>query len=152
MSTLRGEIYCLLIPLQGTRLLVPRDCVAEVIGLGQLRMAEDAPDWLVGEVGMDGEPLPLVCFEAICGEEPPEIGRRTRAIVLHASGDDETSTGFAILSQGLPQLVRISQEVLALDDEGPKPDSSSPVLCRLRMSNERPLVPDLARIEAMIAA
>ena len=32
MSDLRDELYSLLVPLAGERLLVPRACVAEVIG------------------------------------------------------------------------------------------------------------------------
>ncbi|MGH8149119.1 MAG: hypothetical protein ACRETB_03950, partial [Steroidobacteraceae bacterium] len=55
-----------------------------------------------------------------------------------------------VVSQGFPQLVRVSSDVV-------RPDNSrsfserSPVLCQIRMVNETPWVPDLERLEAMIA-
>ncbi len=55
-----------------------------------------------------------------------------------------------MLSQGFPQLVRVSSDVV-------RPDGSrvfaerAPILCQVRMINEAPLIPDLERLEAMIA-
>lgn len=57
---------------------------------------------------------------------------------------------FGIVTQGFPQLVRVSSTVIT-------PDNSRvfgerlPVLCQVRMVNELPLVPDLERLEEMIA-
>lgn len=144
------ELYSMLVPLSGSRLLVPRVCVAEVSGLGQLRLDEDRPEWLVGQVGWQGREVPLLCFEAACGAEIPEIGSRTRAVIFHCTGPLEG--GFlAIMSQGLPQLLRLSSEVLAPDEETPWPDDA-PVICRVRMINEYPLVPDLEELERRLAA
>ena len=55
-----------------------------------------------------------------------------------------------MVSQGFPQLVRVSSDVV-------RPDNSrvfserSPVVCQVRMVNETPWVPDLDRLEDMIA-
>ncbi len=54
------------------------------------------------------------------------------------------------MSQGFPQLVRVSSDVV-------RPDNSkvfaerAPVICQVRMLNEAPLVPDIERLEQMIA-
>jgi hypothetical protein len=55
-----------------------------------------------------------------------------------------------VLTQGFPQLVRVSPDVVHADESrtfAPR----SPVICQLRMMNEYPLVPDFERIEAMFA-
>jgi chemosensory pili system protein ChpC len=55
-----------------------------------------------------------------------------------------------MLTQGFPQLVRVNADVLR-----PDPSRSfserSPVICQVRMINETPLIPDLQRLEQMIA-
>lgn len=142
------ELYSLLVPIADSRLIVPRVCVAEVTGLGQLHLSEHGPDWLIGTVGWKGREVPLVSFEAACGEETPEIVSRTRAVIFHSS-HPRAGGFFALLSQGLPQLVRISREVVGPDQADNWP-SDAPVLCRIRMVNEYPLVPDLERLEAML--
>ena len=142
------ELYSLLVPLAGTRLIVPRVCVAEVTGVGQLRLFEDDPRWLMGTVSWKGRSVPLVSFEAACGEEVPELGNRARAVIFHAS--PRINGGFyALMSQGLPQLVRVNPAVVSPDDERGWPPEA-PIICRIRMINEYPLVPDLAGVERLL--
>ena len=56
----------------------------------------------------------------------------------------------AIVSQGFPQLVRVSSDVVRPDNTRSFPDRS-PVVCQVRMLNETPLVPDLEHLERMVA-
>lgn len=148
MSNVSEELYSLLIPMAGSRLIVPRVCVAEVSGLGQLNLLDHGPEWLIGKVGWKGRQLPLVSFEVACGGPLPEIGRRTRAVIFHAT--TQLHGGFfAILSQGLPQLVRINASVVS-PESGEEWPEGAPVLCRIRMVNEYPVVPDLESIESML--
>jgi chemosensory pili system protein ChpC len=142
------ELYSLLVPIADSRLIVPRICVAEVAGLGQLHLSESGPDWLIGSVGWKGREVPLVSFEAACGADTPEIVSRTRAVIFHGS-HPEGGPFFALLSQGLPQLVRINREVVGPDESQSWPEGA-PVLCRIRMVNEYPLVPDFERLEEML--
>ena len=57
---------------------------------------------------------------------------------------------FAVLTQGFPQLVRVSSEVVHADDSRTFAERS-PVICQVRMINEAPWIPDLERIEEMIS-
>ncbi len=148
MTDFDEELYSLLVPIADTRLIVPRVCVAEVTGLGQLQMLDRGPEWLLGRVGWKGREVPLLSFEAACGGESPEIVSRTRAMIFY--GAREMSGGyFALLSQGLPQLVRISREVVSPAEEKNWRDGA-PVVCRIRMINEYPLVPNLEQLESML--
>jgi len=141
------EIYSLLIPLSDGRLIVPRACIAEVAGLPVSSEMTGAPPWYIGTVLWNGKPVPLVSFEGVCGRNMPQSSGRTRMVVFVGLGS--RLAHFAILSQGFPQLVRVSSDVI-------RPGTAtfperSPVICQLHMANESPLVPDLERLEEMIA-
>jgi chemosensory pili system protein ChpC len=150
MSDERDLLHSLLVPLVGRRLIVPRACVAEVIGLGRFRLREQEPDWLLGDVMWSERPLPLVSFEAACGDPVPEIGGRSRAVILRSLTGKLGRGGLALLCQGLPQLVRVSADVLQPDHSGNDP-RGAPILCRVRLMNELPLVPDLELLEHRVA-
>ena len=80
----------------------------------------------------------------------PLTNNRSRIVVFHALGGRAESGYLAIVSQGFPQLVRVSNDVVRPDNSRSFPERM-PVLCQVRMLNETPLVPDLERLEAMIA-
>ncbi len=145
-----AEVYSLLIPLADARLLVPRACVAEVIGYQAPTPVEAPPPWYLGIVNWNARSLPLVSFEGACGMAVPASSSRSRVVVFHALLGRVEAGYIAIVSQGFPQLVRVGSDVV-------RPDSSRsfservPVLCQVRLLNETPWVPDLERLEVMVA-
>ena len=86
MSDLRDELYSLLVPLAGERLIVPRACVAEVIGYQAPAEMTNAPPWYLGVVSWSGRSVPVVSFEGAFGQTLPTVSSRTRIVVFHASG------------------------------------------------------------------
>lgn len=145
-----AEIYSLLIPLADARLLVPRACVAEVVSYQTPTPMESAPPWYLGLVNWNARSLPLISFECACGQAVPPTGGRSRVVVFHALSGRLDAGYFGIVSQGFPQLVRVSNDVVRADHSRTFSDRS-PVLCQVRMLNETPLVPDLEKLEIMIA-
>jgi chemosensory pili system protein ChpC len=123
---LPGEIYGLMVPLEKDQLLVPRGCVAEVIGYQAPQEMTGAPPWHLGVVRWNDRNVPLVSFEGCAG------------------GD------IGILSQGFPKLVRISPEFVKLDAQHSFP-VDSPIACQIQLLDETPVVPDLDRLEDMVA-
>lgn len=150
MTALPDEIYCLLIPLAEERLLVPRSCVTEVINYQAPAPMEGAPPWYLGTIAWGGRRVPLVSFEAACGRNPPRTSGRTRIVVLQGITPAAPDGHFAVLTQGFPQLVRVSPDVIHVDDSRVFGERQ-PVLCQVRMINEYPLLPDLERLERMVA-
>jgi chemosensory pili system protein ChpC len=150
MSAVAEEIYCLLVPLADERLIVPRSCVTEVNNYQAPTPMEGAPPWYLGTIAWGGRRVPLVSFEAACGRAPPRASGRTRIVVMQCISGDPVPGHFAVLTQGFPQLVRLSPDVVHADDSRSFGERS-PVICQVRMVNEYPLVPDFERIERMIA-
>lgn len=155
MSGVPQELYSLLIPLESERLLVPRMCVAEVISFAEpeLPAGRELPHWFLGHVDWNGRQLPVISFERTGAGTPealPKKRGRTRIVVLHAITPALRSGYYGILTQGFPQLVRVNRDVLGVESEWDWPDSQ-PALCRVRMIHEYPLIPDVERIEQMLA-
>jgi chemosensory pili system protein ChpC len=143
------ELYCLLVPIADDRLLLPRSCVTEVINYQAPAPMEGAPPWYLGTVAWAGRRVPLVSFEAACGRVPPRTSGRTRIVVMQGI-TGVTGGHFAVLTQGFPQLVRLSPEVVHADDSRSFGERS-PIIGQVRMVNEYPLIPDFERLEEMIA-
>lgn len=150
MSTAAEELYSLLVPLSGDRLIVPRACVAEVVRFSTPEHDAGADDWMLGNVNWNGRPLPVVSFEGALGNDVPVATGRTRIVVFYASTGQLKTGYFGVLTQGFPQLVRVNKDVLKLEAKDGWPDDA-PVLCRVRMINEFPLIPDLEKLESMLA-
>ena len=150
MSAENEELYSLLIPLAEDRLIVPRACVAEVVRFTAPEKEAGAHDWMMGVVTWNGRELPVVSFEGALGKEKPAATGRTRIVVFYASSGALKSGFFGVLTQGFPQLVRLNEDVLQLHTTEGWPQEA-PVLCRVKMINEFPLIPDLEKLEAMLA-
>lgn len=144
------ELYSLLVPLAHERLLVPRACVAEVVTWQTPEKMEGTPPWYLGTIHWSARPVPVVAFEAACGQAVPAAGTRTRIVIFIALSGELSSGYFGIVTQGFPQLVRINAGVVKADPSRSFAENG-PVLCQVRMLNESPLIPDFAWMERMIS-
>lgn len=149
MSSEAEELYSLLVPLSDDRLILPRACVAEVVRYTQPDQQPGSQDWMLGTINWNGRELPVVAFEGTIGKDIPAPTGRTRVVVFYSSTGKIKTGYFGVLTQGFPQLVRVNREVLDLDSTEGWPEGA-PVLCRVKMINEYPLVPDLEALEGMI--
>jgi len=150
MSAAAEELYSLLVPLTDDRLIVPRTCVAEVVRYSKPDLEEGSHKWMLGTLNWNGRQLPVVSYEGVLGKDIPVATGRTRIVVFLAITGQLKAGYFGVLTQGFPQLVRVNRDVLKLDatDGWPK---DAPVLCRVKMINEYPLIPDLEKLELMLA-
>ena len=144
------ELYSLLVPLADERLIVPRACVAEVVRFTDPQHEAGAHKWMLGTINWNGRALPVASFEGAIGKDVPAITGRTRVVVFIASTGQLKTGYFGVLTQGFPQLVRVNRDVLKLEDSEGWPDEA-PVLCKVKMINEFPLIPDLEKLELMLA-
>jgi chemosensory pili system protein ChpC len=150
VTTDTDELYSLLVPLADERLIVPRACVVEVVRFTKPNTEPGAHGWLLGTIDWNGRQLPVVSFEGTLGKEVPAVSGRTRIVVFFASTGQLKGGYFGILTQGFPQLVRVNKDVLRFESTEGWPDTA-PVFCRVKMINEFPLIPDLDKLEGMLA-
>lgn len=145
------ELYSLLIPLRSERLLVPRMCVAEVTGFAEPEPpAAGAPPWYLGTITWSGRRVPVVALDDADRQRvDDQKAARRRIVVFHALGSRLRAGYYGVLTQGFPQLVRVNGDVVSYDDSDVPADR--PFLCRVRMIHEYPLIPDVDRLEDMLA-
>ncbi|MFQ6007014.1 MAG: chemotaxis protein CheW [Woeseia sp.] len=151
MNASAEELYSLLMPLAEDRLIIPRACVAEVVRYSKPDQEPGSRNWMLGTINWNGRALPVISFEGTIGKDIPAVTGRTRVVVFYASTPQIKTGYFGVLTQGFPQLVRVNREVLKLDSTEGWPEGA-PVLCRVKMINEYPLVPHLENLELMLAA
>jgi len=144
------ELYSLLVPLVDERLIVPRACVAEVVRYTPPVQQDGNQNWMLGSISWNGRDLPVIAFEGAIGKDVPAPTGRTRVVVFYSSTGGVRSGFFGVLTQGFPQLVRVNEEVLQLESTEGWP-ADAPILCRVKMINEFPLIPNLEKLEEMIA-
>ena len=150
MSDIAYIIRGVLIQVADARLLLPNATIAEVLSYAAPEPLADTPDWLLGRIRWRGWQLPLMSFSRFAGIAEEEGGLGSKVIVLKALGGNARQPYFALLTQGFPRLVTVTEETLATrDDDG---DLPAGVLARVRLNENDAMVPDLATLEQRLHA
>ena len=145
---IRPDIRGVLIQLVGTRLLLPNATIAEVLSYAPPEPVEAAPEWLLGKIRWRGWQLPLVAFAELAGFGKEPAGLGSKVVVLKALGGNAKAPYFAILTQGFPRLVTVSQEGLLPDVESAELPLG--MQARVLLNENSAFVPDLEAVEALI--
>ena len=149
MTESTNIIRGVLIQVAEARLLLPNATIAEVLSYADPEPVADAPDWLLGRMRWRGWQLPLVSFSRFSGIAEDRGGLGSKVIVLKALGGDTKHPFFALLTQGFPRLVTVTEGTLVSDsDDAGVPEG---VLARVRLNEDDALLPDLTAIEEKIA-
>ena len=148
MSDSSNIIRGVLIQVADARLLLPNATIAEVLSYADPEPVADAPDWLLGRIRWRGWQLPLVAFSRFAGIAEEQGGLGSKVIVLKALGGDPKHPYFALLTQGFPRLVTVTEA--ALSSEGDGTEVPEGVLARVRLNEVDALLPDLIVLEERI--
>lgn len=139
-----NQIATLLIPVNGKHLVLPNVNVAEIIPYREPTPEEDVPTWYLGRFAWRSTEVPLLSFEAINDEPFISQHRGRRIAILNNVIGDPTLPFCGIVTEGLPRLMRLMAEEIALDpDAGPGPAEQARVL----VNGERASIPDVAYIQ-----
>jgi chemosensory pili system protein ChpC len=141
------DLSTLLLPVTGQLLVVPSAVVAEIIKRRELSRPESGPEWLLGTLQWHGVAVPVVSFEAMNGEATPDPGSCSRIVILSTITDGVSIRHYAMLTQGVPHLLRLTPESIeALDDE-----PVGPAEClKARIFGQFAAIPDFDYIEGLI--
>ena len=150
MSDTAQIIRGVLIQVADARLLLPNATIAEVLSYADPDRVENAPDWLLGRIRWRGWQLPLVSFSRFTGIADEQGGLGSKVIVLKALGVNPKRPYFALLTQGFPRLVTVTEQTLATQEEGDGLPAG--VLARVRLNENDAMVPDLAALEQRLHA
>ena len=151
MSDTSSDLRGVMIQVAGGRLMLPNACIAEILSVADPEPIEDAPDWLLGRIRWRGWQVPLISFSSLAGiGEHDAALRGQRVLVLKTLGGDARLPYFALLTQGFPRLVTVTEQTLATQEEGDGLPAG--VLARVRLNENDAMVPDLAALEQRLHA
>lgn len=148
---MNDALYAVMIQIAGDFLLLPNAAVQEVTSLERFEPAGgDGPDWLAGWHATAERRVPVLSFEALCGQARPEAGKRSRVVIVNPIGARVGGGGFAFLAQGHPHLISINRGTISAVNLLPA-DRDELVLSRVRMAGQEAVIPDLEQIETRLA-
>ena len=148
-NTPSHDIRGVLIQIAGGRLLLPNATIAEVLSFADPDPVANTPNWLLGRIRWRGWQLPLIAFSRLSGIADEKGGLGSKVIVLKALGGDAKTPYFALLTQGFPRLVTVSEDTVVADG-GDDDLLPAGVQARVMLNEDNALLPDLERVEAMI--
>ena len=142
-----SELSCVLIPLEGTQLLLPNVCVAEILPWRRVKVLGETPPWCLGLLGWRGEMVPVVRFETLNGQTGENRKSGRCMVVMNRARNAKGLPFYALAADGLPRMVQLTSDDL----------SNEP--CRLgvaesvmvKVGTESAVIPNLDVIEKAVA-
>lgn len=141
-------LACLLIPMQGSRLVLPNVTVAELIPFQALEDIQGGADWLLGRTEWRGTMIPVISYEKFSGQK---LGTNTDdlriAVVNAPNGEDGALRFFGILAQGIPSLVKLEAPAIK---EKPNMNLRDGQKMEVTLETGYGIIPDLDIMETSI--
>ena len=113
------ELACVVLPQEELSLLVPNDCVAEILPWRRVKPVPGMPRWCVGTLGWRGQTVVVVDFQLLTSDSGQARVNRRALVVMHRTTKREGMSFYAIASSGLPRLLYLAEdEVRDVEDPG----------------------------------
>lgn len=146
MSDTQKIIACLYLPVNLQQLLLPNVSVAEVVGYQVPEQSIDKPDYFLGYVTWRGIQIPLLSYELANGQSSSTVTSNARIVVINSIGEHhEALPFFAILTQGIPRLVKVANDLIHPINSTLKEAETSIV----KLDGEDAVIPNLAYLEEL---
>ncbi|MDN6319655.1 MAG: chemotaxis protein CheW [Marinobacter sp.] len=138
-------LSCVMIPVGGRQLLLPNVSIAEVVDYASNDAGPGAPDWLAGHLEWRGLNLPVISYDAANGGNLSIPGDNRGRIVVLNSINNTKLRFMALITQGIPSQVRITEDhVKQLAGENGPAD-----LMQVEVDGEEAWIPNLDYLESL---
>lgn len=143
------ELACVILPQDELSLLVPNDCVAEILPWRRVKPMPAVPRWCLGTLGWRGQTVVLIDFQLLVNDGLQSRLNRRALVVMHRTTSREGMSFYAIASSGLPRLLHIAEDEVRDVEDG---QSSGAILTHLTLGTEAVVVPNLRFLEDQVSA
>jgi chemosensory pili system protein ChpC len=141
-------VNSLLLPLIGINVILPQPTVAEIVQTPQVTEIEGSDHWIKGTVNWRTKQIPLISFEALCGQEISERGSLHRIAVLYALEGFDTLKYYSLELQAIPRPLMVKPDTL----EPIQQDSNGcrAIASKVFVAGQSAIIPNLAWVEQNI--
>jgi len=143
------ELACVVLPQEDLSLLVPNDCVAEILPWRRVKPLPGMPRWCLGTLVWRGQAVVVIDFQLLTQDSGQSRLNRRALVVMHRTTSREGMSFYAIASSGLPRLLHLAEEEIKDVEDGQNSDA---VLSLLTMGTEAVIVPNLRFLEDQVSA
>ena len=141
-------VNSLLLPLIGSKILLPQPTVAEIVQAPQVADIEGSDHWIKGTVNWRREQIPLISFEALCGQEVSEHGNLHRIAVLYALEGFGTLNFYSLELQAIPRPIMVKPATLEpVQDDA---NGCSAIASKVVVAGQSAIIPNLLWLEQRI--
>jgi chemosensory pili system protein ChpC len=145
-TTSAAEIATLLVSMTNNQVILPNVTVAEIISFKAPRPRASAPAWYLGTLEWRSTVIPVISFEDANAESIDISGNDSRIAIINGVGENKRMPFYAIVVQGIPRLMHISEEDMTVLD-----DKSGPAtLMTVVIDDEKAIIPDLEHLETLL--
>ncbi|MAA72458.1 MAG: hypothetical protein CL679_12130 [Bermanella sp.] len=146
----KEALPCLLIPMQGGRIVLPNVTMAELIPFQAPQPTSAQAQWILGSIEWRGTMIPVISYEAFCDQRSGPQGQDLRVAVVNApNGESGGLRFFGLVTQGIPSLIKLEEAAI-------KENQNSNLLKGQKMAvtleTGHAVIPDLDMIEQAILA
>ena len=146
MSEAQSIIASLYLPVSHQQLLLPNVSVAEVVGYQQPIKSIDSPEHFLGIVRWRGIDIPVISYEIANGQKAGKKASNARIAVINSIGDNhEKLPFFAIVTQGIPRLVKVSNDLIKKS----KKKMGAADAAIVKVDGEEAVIPNIAYLETL---
>ena len=147
MLETESVIASLYLPVSNKQLLLPNVSVAEVVAYQAPKKLDEAPDYFLGTVSWRGIDIPVVSYELANGLKLNETSSTARIAVINTIGEHKnTLPFFAIITQGIPRLVKVSDDIIKKTKQ--KKGAADAAL--IKVDGEDATIPNLDYLESLV--
>lgn len=141
------EIPCMTVPLVNETMLLPTVTVAEMAPIQPFDIIPNTPDWFLGYYPWRNMRVPVISYETINKLHSPKLSARGRVAILNNTGLSEKVPFVAILTQNIPRMLRVEQEIM---ENSGKVKAKEFDLMAVEVGGEELIVPDIEKMEQAV--
>jgi chemosensory pili system protein ChpC len=153
MSLAESIVYptlsCLLLPLNGNDVLVPKSIVKEVVYKPKLTILGDEEDWLVGEIDWEDYVVPVISFERLCNQTRVVKSNHIRAVICYVTDNTESFPLYAIEVQSVPRPLILDSRALNNHD-GMMSKYSELISYYVKIGSKELAIPNFLKLEEIL--
>ena len=137
------------VSLQKQVVFLPRSTIAEIIPYEPLQRLENTPDWFLGLLNWRGIQVPVASFEMLTVERASfslVSVSSASLVIIKGLNSQEILPYHAMVSQTIPRLVELNEEMLVDSEES----TAQTEAAKVRYGDELISIPDLDYLESAI--
>ena len=145
-------LSCILLPLGGSELLLPKSIVKEVVYKPTIQKVDegDQSDWLIGEIEWEDFIVPLISFDQLCNQPRVSKTSQFRAVICYAIEKVDLFPYYAIEVQSIPRPLILDSRAL-FNHEGMMSKHSEVISNHVKIGSKELAIPNFEKLESILA-